>query len=170
MPTLNLRRRLSLTALVLFFSLPFMRNALAQTISATPMNGAAGTSVTVTGSGWTPGDSIDLSWNFPPGTTVATVQADPTGAFRKTISVPQAAPQGATFVDAINQAGDVTNQAPFTVVTQTAGQPSTNTQNNGQPSSTAQSPSPSTSGQSSGTTKPTYVCITGPGGSCNATG
>jgi hypothetical protein len=104
-----------LTTLVILLSLFFSQYAVAALISANPTQGSLGTQVTVSGSGWTAGDLIHLSWHFPPFNTVASVNADGGGSFSADITVPQEAPIGPTSVDSINEAGDVTWQAPFEV-------------------------------------------------------
>jgi hypothetical protein len=115
-----LMRFLPLCAVLLVLFSPILaENALAALITAEPTQGPAGTQVIVRGSAWPPGDLIKLSWNFPPFVTVATARTDGNGAFTATITVPQNAPIGPTEVNAINEAGNRTWQAPFTV---TAGQ------------------------------------------------
>ena len=91
------------------------QHTLAAQITAQPDQGPAGTSVTVRGSAWPPGDLIDLSWNFNYQLTVASVDADNSGNFTTTVVVTRGAPIGITYINAINGAGDVTAQAPFTV-------------------------------------------------------
>lgn len=118
MRALGLRRGISLTtltALFLLFSLLLAENAFAALISVNPTQGPPGSAVTVNGSQWPPSDRIELSWNFPPFNTVATVQADGNGAFTTVITVPPEAPIGPTRVNAINEAGDITWQAEFEV-------------------------------------------------------
>jgi hypothetical protein len=113
----GLTRILPLCAVLLVLFSPILaENALAALITAEPTQGPAGTRVTIHGSAWPPGDLIKLSWNFPPFVTVATARTDGNGAFTATITVPQDAPIRPTEVNAINEAGNRTWQAPFTVV------------------------------------------------------
>jgi murein DD-endopeptidase MepM/ murein hydrolase activator NlpD len=98
-----------------FFSLLLTGNALAAKITAEPSRGPVGSKVTVKGTAWPPGDLIELSWDFDPFVPVESIQANGNGAFTTTITVPQSAPIEPTYVDAINEAGDITGQAPFTV-------------------------------------------------------
>lgn len=84
-------------------------------------SGAAGVNVTITGTAWPPGDLIKLSWDFNWPVTLGSARADGNGTFTATITVPQGAPLGPTYIDAINQEGDRTGQAPFTVVTHSSG-------------------------------------------------
>ncbi|MGH8650758.1 MAG: hypothetical protein ACREYE_00635 [Gammaproteobacteria bacterium] len=117
--TLGLGRRFNLsalTSLLLFFSTLLTQNALAALITAEPTQGSAGTQVTVNGSEWRAGDLVELSWNFPPFDPAASVQADGNGAFTAAVTVPHDAPIGPTQVNAINQTGDLTWQAPFDVL------------------------------------------------------
>jgi hypothetical protein len=109
------RRQFILTPLFILFLSILTKNAFAALISANPTQGPPGSAVTVNGSQWPPSDRIELSWNFPPFNTVATVQADGSGNFTAAITVPSDAPIGTTRINAINEAGDITWQAEFTV-------------------------------------------------------
>src|SRR4051794_34413984 len=90
-------------AFLLFLSLLLAQNALAQ-ITANPAQGAVGTSVTVRGSGWTPNNVITFAWNFNSQVTIPGVRVDSNGNFTATISVPQGAPLGPTYITAGDQA------------------------------------------------------------------
>lgn len=120
MLSLRLRRYFNLntaTGLVLLISTLVTQSALAALISVSPTAGPPGTEVAVTGSDWPPNDVITLSWHFPPYPEITSVHAAADGTFKNTkITVPQNAPIGKTFVDAINAAGNRTWQAGFTVI------------------------------------------------------
>jgi hypothetical protein len=103
----------SLIALSLFFTLFFTETAAAQIITAEPAQGPPGTGVTVKGTGWPPGDSIEIAWNFAYSNTVASVKADGNGAFTANVTLPQDAPIGPTYVDAGDQSAFISGQAPF---------------------------------------------------------
>jgi hypothetical protein len=77
--------------------------------------------VTIKGTGWSPNDLIDFCWNFNCDPTDTSVKADGSGTFTGTITVPQDAPIGNTYIDAGSQAKFITAQAPFTITTATTG-------------------------------------------------
>lgn len=111
----RLRHWFSLIVLLLF-SLPLLaHNVVAAQISAQPAHGLAGTSVTVSGTGWPAGDLIEFSWNFNYQLTVARVNADNSGKFTTSITVPQGTPPGLTYLDAGDQTAFLTAQVPFCV-------------------------------------------------------
>jgi hypothetical protein len=84
---------------MLFLSPLLTKNALAAHITAAPAQGAPGTSVTITGTAWPPGDLIKLLWNFSPFDTVARTPADANGAFTAMITVPQGAPASTNVLE-----------------------------------------------------------------------
>lgn len=63
---------------------------------------------------------INLSRDFNWSVTVANIQADGNGAFSATITVPQGALIGPTYIDAIDESGSHTGEAPFTVTSEIA--------------------------------------------------
>jgi hypothetical protein len=108
--------QLQLTTLFLLFSSLLTENALADpSISVNPTQGPVGTQVMVSGSGWPPGDLINFCWNFNCESTDTSVKSDGNGTFTRTITVPQNAPIGHTYIDAGDQAAFITAQAPFEV-------------------------------------------------------
>jgi hypothetical protein len=64
--------------------------ALAQDsgVTLSPVQGPAGTQVTATGTGWTPGDTIEATWNGVYGNELGTVVVQPGGTFELTFTVP----------------------------------------------------------------------------------
>jgi len=84
-------------------------------ITVSPTSGSPGTVVTVTGAGWTSGDTVNISISPAELTTLASATVAGDGTFTVSFTIPANEPQGNQFVDAINTAGDQTAQAPFTV-------------------------------------------------------
>jgi hypothetical protein len=81
-------------------------------IALSPVAGPPGTPVTVTGSGYAKGDTVDVFFDRK---LVATVDADSAGRISATIVVPQHAAPGAHLVTASGQASGVASDATFTV-------------------------------------------------------
>ena len=80
-------------------------------LSLSSQDGPPGTSVTATGTGFQPGETVQVFFN---GASVGTPVADTTGSFRTTFTIPQLA-NGNYQVDAKGQASGTTASAPFTV-------------------------------------------------------
>ncbi len=85
-----------------------------KSITVKPTQGPPGTVVTVTGSGWTPGNVVDISLSSSVTIlTKATVAGD--GTFTTSFAVPENAATGQQFVDAKDETTGETAQASFTV-------------------------------------------------------
>jgi hypothetical protein len=80
-------------------------------LSLSSQEGPPGTSVTATGSGFQPGETVQVFFN---GAQVATPVADTTGLFRATFTIPSL-PNGNYQADAKGQSSGDTASAPFTV-------------------------------------------------------
>jgi hypothetical protein len=86
-----------LLALMMVPSVTYASSAFAQGSSVTisPAQGPAGTSVTGTGTGWTAGDQIQAIWNGPTGTDVGSpVTVNSSGDFTLPFTVPSSASPG----------------------------------------------------------------------------
>jgi uncharacterized repeat protein (TIGR01451 family) len=112
---------LLLTLLVGF--LPPPRLALAGSVTLNPSSGAPGTTVTATGSGWTPGNIIKVDWDSPPAIAQTTVNSN--GGFTVSFNVPSNATSGnhtVYFTEVSPSGGSGTFQpATFTVTSGQAG-------------------------------------------------
>ena len=90
-----------------------------------PAQGAPGTRVTATGSGWTAGDKIQAIWNGPTGTDVGSpVVVNSGGGFTLTFAVPSGTAPGSyqvAFYDAAQRFFEVANE-DFTVTQLTVDQ------------------------------------------------
>ncbi|MFA4837302.1 MAG: cohesin domain-containing protein, partial [Dehalococcoidia bacterium] len=102
-------------------------NTAGRSIIITPATGPRGTNVSVTGSGFTPGTSVDISFG---GVIVTASTTNAAGAFTAAFAVPLQATSGANAVVATDGAG-LTASATFTVppaaitVSPTSGPPGT---------------------------------------------
>jgi hypothetical protein len=108
---LSVRRHLGLAAtgaVLLALVVPVATGsseALAQASSVTisPAQGPPGTEVTATGSGWTPGDTIQARWNTLNGATVGSATVNNSGGFTLPFAVPSGTapvPYVVSFLDA----------------------------------------------------------------------
>lgn len=102
------------------------------TITLTPTSGAVGTSVTISGSGFTGGSSITIKFDTNTITITPSVIANPSGIFSATIVIPSTATAGNHTITATDVAGK-TASAIFKVIvpatitlSPTAGQRNTN--------------------------------------------
>jgi hypothetical protein len=80
-------------------------------LSLSSQDGPPGTSVTATGTGFQPGETVQVFFN---GAQVGTPLADTTGTFRTTFTIPSL-PNGSYQADAKGQSSGDTASAPFTV-------------------------------------------------------
>ncbi|HEX8967112.1 MAG TPA: hypothetical protein VF937_04475 [Chloroflexota bacterium] len=94
-------------------SASFTINQGGATLSFNPPQAAAGTSLTVTGSGFRPGESVQLSFN---GAVIGTSTADTNGAFTQTFTVPATLAAGQYGVTATGQTSGISVNATYTLV------------------------------------------------------
>jgi hypothetical protein len=87
-------------------------------ISTSPSQAAAGTSVTVNGTGFQPGEQVNVSFN---GNQVGTPTADTSGNFSQSFTVPSSLAPGNFGLVATGQKSNRTANATFTVSTSAAG-------------------------------------------------
>jgi hypothetical protein len=90
----------------------------AASISTSPSQAAAGTSVTVNGTGFQPGETVNVSFN---GNQVGTPTADTSGNFSQGFTVPSNLAPGNFGLVATGQRSNRTANASFTVSTSAAG-------------------------------------------------
>ncbi|MGC4189655.1 MAG: SH3 domain-containing protein [Thermomicrobiales bacterium] len=83
------------------------------TLQISPVSGTVGTAITVSGSGYTSGESVRIYWNSTSTTPLATVTAND-GSFSTTITVPET-PRGSYQVIARGASSDKQESSPFTV-------------------------------------------------------
>jgi hypothetical protein len=101
-------------------STSFTINPGGATLAFSPTQAAPGTSVTVTGAGFQPGEMVDLGFNGP---VVATATADTTGNFSVTFTVPATLAAGQYGVTATGKTSAVVVNATYTLVAGPSPQP-----------------------------------------------
>ncbi|MBI2888161.1 MAG: hypothetical protein HYY02_13285 [Chloroflexi bacterium] len=124
---------------VLVLLTPALRlHAANPTLSLSPASGAAGATVSASGTGFQAGETVRLRWGSQFGTVLAQPTADASGAFSNaTFTVPEAAP-GSYPVWAVGFTSDFYTTAEFTVTTG-AGAPTPTPAATGTPAATATS-------------------------------
>ena len=88
-------------------------------LSASTCSASTGCTLTVSGSGFEAGETIDLTLHSTP-TGLGTTRADSSGAFSTTVSVPAATPAGTHMIIATGETSATTASASFTVTVPTA--------------------------------------------------
>lgn len=83
-------------------------------ITLNPGSGPPGSSTTVDGYGFDPGEHVTIRWQSPQGAVLASVTADSTGAISPLVSIP-AAPPGEDRIYAVGQLSLSAPWLPFTV-------------------------------------------------------
>ena len=88
-------------------------NGLASSPATTP----PGTNVTVSGSGYTPGEAVKLFWNSTSGPLLATTNADGSGNMTKVVAIPSSAQPGAASIIGQGQSSGLSLSAGLTIDT-----------------------------------------------------
>jgi TolB protein len=93
----------------------------APTLKFRPHSGVVGTSIKVTGAGFVAGEKVKVTFtdSNKTKTLVATVAADPTGAFKTTVNVPAAAAAGRATIIATGVTSGLSARRAFTVTSPT---------------------------------------------------
>jgi photosystem II stability/assembly factor-like uncharacterized protein len=121
-----------------------------------PTSGPVGTTVTASGSGFSPGETVNIDWNAVGYDTVASTTADGSGAFSNvTFSVPAYAASGQNYVWAIGQTSGNSAYQFFTVTNASPTPTPTPTGTPGQSSSPTATPTPGGSPTAIATPTPT---------------
>src|SRR5699024_7969485 len=79
-----------------------------------PNFGQSGTVVTVTGSGFAPGERVELRWGSFKGQMIGSVIADPNGNFRGRVTTRSAAP-GSAYIVAVGTTSPRYNSGIYTI-------------------------------------------------------
>lgn len=91
--------------------------SVADGLASSPSTAPPGTNVTMSGSGYTPGEAVKLYWNSTSGTLLATTNADTSGNIVQVITLPSSATAGANSVIGQGQSSNLSLTAPLTIDT-----------------------------------------------------
>ncbi len=85
-------------------------------ISISPTSGSSGSAVTVTGSGYNAGETVDIYWDTTTGTILATVTASSAGSFTKSVTIPSNASTASHLIVGKGRTTGAKPSRTFTVV------------------------------------------------------
>jgi outer membrane protein assembly factor BamB len=91
--------------------------SVADGLASSPATTPPGTTVTVSGSGYTPGEAVKVYWNSTSGTLLATTNADANGTIVQAVATPSSAQPGAASIVGQGQSSGVSFTAPLTINT-----------------------------------------------------
>src|SRR5579859_500262 len=86
-------------------------------LASSPATTPPGTTVTVSGSGYTPGEVVKVYWNSISGTLLASTNADGSGNMAKAVTLPASAPSGAASLVGQGQSSGLSFTAGLTIDT-----------------------------------------------------